>query len=67
VVIFVAEKGPRAKMLGKRWARRFGVAFSEAVRDFDLFQNVQVDIGAHTASYSVGTGLPILGVEAAEA
>jgi len=54
-------------MLGKRWARRFGVAFSEAVRDFDLFQNVQVDIGAHTASYSVGTGLPILGVEAAEA
>jgi len=66
VVIFVAESVPRGKMFGKRWARRFGVAFSERVTDFGLFQNVQVDNGAHTASYSVGNRLPFLGGDAAE-
>lgn len=67
MIIFVAGKGPRIKMFGKRWARRFGVAFSERVRDFGLFQNVQVDTGTHTASYSVGTGHPFLEGEPAEA
>jgi hypothetical protein len=54
-------------MFGKRWVRRFGVAFSEGVIDFGLFQNVQVDTEAHTSSYSVGIGRPFLGGEAAEA
>jgi hypothetical protein len=67
VVIFVAERVPRGKMFGKRWARRFGVAFSEGVTDFGLFQNVRVDTGAHTASYSVGNGRPFLGGDASEA
>jgi hypothetical protein len=67
VAIFVAERDPPAKMFVKHWAKRFGVAFSERVRDFGLFQNVQVDTGAHTASYSMGTGRPFLGSEAAEA
>ena len=49
------------------WARRFGFAFLAGLKDFCLLQNVQIDTGAHPASYSMGTGRSFLGDKATEA
>jgi hypothetical protein len=39
-------------------AGRSRVWLQEGARDFSLLQNVQIGSGAHTASYSIGIGVP---------
>jgi hypothetical protein len=39
------------------WAGCSGVQIQAGARDFFLLQYVQTDSGAHSATYSVGTGV----------
>jgi hypothetical protein len=43
-----------------------GVRIAQGARSFCLIQNVQTGVGAHPASYSVGTGGSFLGSKAVE-
>ena len=45
------------------WAGQSGVRTQAEVRDFSLIQNVQISYAAHSASYSVFTGVLALGVK----
>jgi hypothetical protein len=44
------------------WAEQFGVQFLGGSNNWSLLQNVQTCSGAHPASYSLGTGVLLLGI-----